>query len=238
VIIIISYLDRIRVKFKFSIRILLTAATRYDIFSLNSKFRYYIEGKIFVKYNNFFIALILCLGMQTNISLCGEKEQSAENKSVWERYIPQFMQNAANKVNNWKLSTKIAVATLIIGGFAAIYNREQILQWVSEVIQQSQVNNQYINEQLEESSKRIRELTKEFAPLIKEVVLDFEYKKSKPLGRNTIDKYAEISQAIRDIIHNKPKTATKNYVDLREVFYKALINEGFSPYDAMRIKDL
>ena len=89
-----------------------------------------------MKYNKLVVVLAFCVGMQTNIGLCGEKGQLAESKSVWERYIPQFMQNAANKVNNWKLSTKIAIATLIIGGFAAIYNREQILQWVNSILEQ------------------------------------------------------------------------------------------------------
>jgi len=89
-----------------------------------------------MKYNKLVVVLAFCVGMQTNIGLCGEKGQLAESKSVWERYVPQFIQNGAKKVNNWKLSTKIAVATLIIGGFAALYNREQILQWVNSILEQ------------------------------------------------------------------------------------------------------
>jgi hypothetical protein len=118
-----------------------------------------------MKYNNFFIALALCAAMHSGISFGMEEPQQAsevtsqaeelkvqapqapENKTYWQQYAPEFMQrgtryvsekatNVYNTVNSWSTRKKIAVASAIITALAVVYNREQIMQWVSGLLEQ------------------------------------------------------------------------------------------------------
>ena len=97
-----------------------------------------------MKFNKLLIALALCAAMQPGISFSSAVPQS---QSYYQQYAPQFMQDttgyiskqarsAYDTVNSWSTQKKVAVASAIITALAAVYNRDQIMQWVSDILSQ------------------------------------------------------------------------------------------------------
>lgn len=108
-----------------------------------------------MKSNKLLIALTLCATIQSNISfgsdVLREEGPTPVNRSYWQQYAPQRVQdttnyisqqatNLYNTVNSWSTRKKIAVAGSIITALAAIYNREQIMQWVSNTLNSAETN--------------------------------------------------------------------------------------------------
>jgi hypothetical protein len=103
--------------------------------------------------------------MQSGVSF---SSQNPQDQSYWQQYAPQKLQDlsgyvsqktkdAYNAVSNWNTRKKIAVASAIIGTLAAIYNREEILQWVGELLHQktSSTNTDKIDEPLMRIYKKL-----------------------------------------------------------------------------------
>lgn len=71
-------------------------------------------------------------------------------KSYWQQYAPQFMQNAVtstknyaaswipqsikDRVNTWSTKKKLAVAGAALTSLLAIYNKDQIIKWMSDTL--------------------------------------------------------------------------------------------------------
>ena len=89
-----------------------------------------------MKCNKFLTALALCVALQPAVNFAAEPEQVPQVLSYWQQYAPQRLQDMVTTVNNWSTKKKIAVAGTIIATLAAIYNRDQIMQWVSGVLEQ------------------------------------------------------------------------------------------------------
>jgi hypothetical protein len=113
-----------------------------------------------MKYNNFFIALALCAAMQSNMSFSQSqdmenpiaeeiaqeqelKPQEPVNQSYFQRaksyaasWIPQSVKDT---VNSWSTKKKLAVAGAIIGALAALYNKDQIMDWVNGILEQQKL---------------------------------------------------------------------------------------------------
>jgi hypothetical protein len=104
-----------------------------------------------MKYNKIFIALSLCAAMQPNMNFGNDVLQpegpSPVNQSYWQQYAPQFMQDTSNyiskkttnlytTINNWSTQKKLTVAGTILTALAAIYNRDQIIRWVNDILSQ------------------------------------------------------------------------------------------------------
>ena len=107
-----------------------------------------------MKFNKILIALALCAAMQSNRSFGSDVSQeegpAPVSQSYWQQYAPEFAQrgtqyvsdkatSAYNTVNSWSTQKKVAVASAIIGALALIYNRDQILKWVSGIVNQQQL---------------------------------------------------------------------------------------------------
>ena len=115
-----------------------------------------------MKFNKMLIVLALCAAMQPGISFSSAVPQS---QSYYQQYAPQFMQDttgyiskqarsAYDTVNSWSTQKKVAVASAIITALAAVYNRDQIMQWVADLLPLSQVDILQI-QKLEKSLKPV-----------------------------------------------------------------------------------
>jgi hypothetical protein len=122
-----------------------------------------------MKSNKLLIALALCTAMQPNLSfgsaVSQEEGPAPKSQSYWQQYAPEFMQrgtryvsqqatSAYDTVSKWSTKKKLIVAGSIITALAAIYNREQIMQWVSDILSSSQPDPLQI-QNLEESLKQV-----------------------------------------------------------------------------------
>src|SRR5438445_4290978 len=100
--------------------------------------------KIFMKFNKLLIAFAFCAAMQSNVGVCSDVLQpegpAPMNQSYWQQYAPQRMQDltgyvskqatsAYDVVSKWSTKKKLMVAGSIITALAAIYNRDQYMQW-------------------------------------------------------------------------------------------------------------
>lgn len=98
-----------------------------------------------MKYNKFFIAFAFCIAMQPAISFCAQGlQEPLENKSYWQRgkeyaasWVPQSVKDT---INQWSTRKKIGVLSAIIGTLVAIYNKDQIIQWVDNIIKQHKLD--------------------------------------------------------------------------------------------------
>jgi hypothetical protein len=112
-----------------------------------------------MKTNKFLLTLALCAGLQFNAHAAEQAETPTTEQSYWQMYAPQRAQDAAtatydyaaswipqsvkDRVNSWSTRKKIAVASAIIGSLAAIYNRDQIIEWISPDLHK-EFHNQYL----------------------------------------------------------------------------------------------
>ena len=100
-----------------------------------------------MKFNKLLIVLALCAAIQSNVNFCMEVPES---QSYWQSYAPEFMQrgtryvsekttNLYNTINSWSTQKKLAMAGTTLTALAAIYNRDQIMQWVDNIFKQSKL---------------------------------------------------------------------------------------------------
>lgn len=90
-----------------------------------------------MKYNKFVIALAFCVGMQSAVNFCAQEFQAV---SYWQRgkdYVASWIpQSVKDTVGQWSMRKKLVVLSTIIGTLVAIYNKDQIIQWVDNIIKQ------------------------------------------------------------------------------------------------------
>ena len=110
-----------------------------------------------MKPNKFLITLALCAMISSNISF-GSQETQTQSSSYW---LPQTLQDLGaaasqkaistyqstrdyaaswvpqsikDRVNTWSNKKKMAVAAATLGALLAIYNRDVLMQWISDIL--------------------------------------------------------------------------------------------------------
>ena len=180
-----------------------------------------------MKHNKIFITLALCAAIQANVNFCSEALQTQEPQSLssWQQYAPEFMQrgtryvsekatNIYNTVNSWSTRTKIIVAGAIIGSLAAIYNRDQIMQWVSNTL--SQENN---NIPISSKSNYYPDSSRSFEDRKKRYIERFEFPTVWQFHVWTpSQRRAQFEEAFPGVLTDPAYQAAMEYVEARGAF--------------------